>query len=199
MPEIELRGNTDLRKALKAFTPDLQKNLDKELRAALKPVVTAARGFVSSDTPMRGWRTASSDLARWPVYDVGTIKRGIVASTTPSKRNINGFTGMAKIQNKTAAGAIYEIAGRNGPQPWVGPKAGGTGKGVSRSVNPGAGRQFIENLPPIVSSLKGQGRLIFRAWAANQGQAEGAAMTAIDQATTQFYARSKMTTFSKAA
>jgi hypothetical protein len=54
-------------------------------------------------------------------------------------------------------------------------------------------------LPPIVSSLKGQGRLIFRAWAANRGVAEGAAMKAIDQATTQFYARSKTQNFSKAA
>jgi len=199
LPQVELRGNADLRKALKAFTPDLQKNLDREIRAALKPVVSAARGFVTADAPMSGWRSRSFSEARFPAYNAALIKSGIVASTTPSKRNINGFTGMAKIQNKTAAGAIYEVAGRIGPQPWVGPKAGGASKGVSRSVNPGAGRQFIANLPPIVSSLKGQGRLIFRAWAANRGVAEGAAMKAIDQATTQFYARNKTQNFSKAA
>jgi hypothetical protein len=38
----------------------------------------------------------------------------------------------------------------------------------------------------LVSSLKGRGRLIYRAWAANQGRAEGAAMKAIDTALTQF-------------
>jgi len=201
VPKVELRGNADLRKALRTFTPDLQKALDKELRIALKPIVSAARGFVTSEPPMTNWRPRSFSEARFPAYNSGLIRSGIVASTTPSKHNPNGFTGMAKIQNKSAAGAIYELAGRTPPgyQPWVGPKAGGSGKGVSRSVNPGAGRQFVANLPPLVSSLKGQGRLIFRAWAENQGKAEGAAMKAISEATMKFYARNKTETFQRAA
>ena len=39
MVTIEIRGNADLRKALRKFTPDLEKQLKKELRAALTPVV----------------------------------------------------------------------------------------------------------------------------------------------------------------
>jgi hypothetical protein len=95
---------------------------------------------------------------------------------------------MATITNKSAAGAIYETAGRNGPQPWVGPKAGGASKKVSRSVNPKAGATFIENLPELTSSLKGRGRLIFKAWAQDQGKAESAARTAIDKTTKAFNA-----------
>jgi hypothetical protein len=108
---------------------------------------------------------------------------------------------MARIINKSAVGAIYETSGRKNPngQQWVGPKASGSSKGVSRSNNPQAGKQFIQNLPPIISSLKGRGRLIYRAWAANKGVAEGAAMKAIDSATKQFYARAKTKSFSKAA
>ena len=108
---------------------------------------------------------------------------------------------MAQIHNKSAAGAIYEIAGRVNPQGqvWVGPKAGGANKGVSRSSNPGAGATFISNLPPIVSSLQGQGRLIFRAWAGNQGRAYGAAQRAIDKATKQFYLRTENQVLRKAA
>jgi len=107
---------------------------------------------------------------------------------------------MAKIYNKTAAGAIYEQAGVKNPQgqPWVGSK-GPRGSKYSHSNNPKAGEQFINNLPPIVSSLKGRGRLIYRAWAESRGVAEGAAMKAIDKATTAFMARSKKTTLRRVA
>jgi hypothetical protein len=43
MPKVEIRGNVDLRKALRNFTPDLEKQLKKELKAALMPVVKKAR------------------------------------------------------------------------------------------------------------------------------------------------------------
>jgi hypothetical protein len=186
MPTIEIRGNVDLRKALRAFAPDLEKQLKKDLAVAMRPVVAKARGFVPAQAPMSGWASRSFSEAKFPFYSASTIKSGIVYSTSPSKINRYGFSSMATITNKSAAGAIYETAGRNGPQPWVGPKAGGASKGVSRSVNPGAGATFIENLPPLTSSLKGRGRLIFRAWASDQGKAEGAARTAIDKTTQAF-------------
>jgi hypothetical protein len=188
MPTIEIRGNVDLRKALRAFAPDLEKQLKKDLAVAMRPVVAKARGFVPAQAPMSGWASRSFSEGKFPFYNASTIKSGIVYSTSPSKINRYGFSSMATITNKSAAGAIYETAGRNGPQPWVGPKAGGASKGVSRSVNPGAGATFIENLPPLTSSLKGRGRLIFRAWAADQGKAEGAARTAIDKTTQTFNA-----------
>ncbi len=187
MPTIEIRGNVDLRKALRAFAPDLEKQLKKDLAAAMKPVVAKARGFAPANSEiMSGWQPRPFSEARFPFYNASTIKSGIVYSTSPSKINPYGFSSMATITNKSAAGAIYETAGRNGPQAWVGPKAGGASKKVSRSVNPGAGATFINNLPPLTSSLKGRGRLIFRAWAQDQGKAEAAARTAIDTTTRAF-------------
>ena len=41
----ELRGAIEARKALRKFTPDLSKELQKEMAALLKPIVTVARGF----------------------------------------------------------------------------------------------------------------------------------------------------------
>jgi hypothetical protein len=197
--QIEIRGNIDLRKALRSFAPDLEKQLRKDLAAAMKPVVAKARGFVPAEAPMSGWAPRSFNEGRFPTYNQSTIKSGITYSTGPSKVNPYGFSSMATITNKSAAGAIYETAGRNGPQPWVGPKAGGTSKKVSRSVNPGAGAQFIENLPELTSSLKGRGRLIFKAWAQDQGKAEGAALTAIDKVVRAFNARVAAGPLSKAA
>lgn len=187
---IEIRGNADLRKAMRRFTPDLEKALKKEITAALRPVVTQAKGFVPAISPMRGWAGRSFSEGKFPTYNAATIRAGITYSTTPSKINENGFSSMARIENRSRVGAIYESAGRNGlqGQPWVGPKAGSLSNKVSKSNNPRAGEQFIKNLPPLVSSLKGRGRLIYRAWAANQGKAEGATMKAIDKAITQFRA-----------
>jgi len=198
---IEIRGNADYRKAMRRFTPDLEKALKKEITAALKPVVLQAKGFVPAQSPMSGWAARSFSEGKFPTYNASTIRAGITYSTTPSKINSSGFSSMARIQNKSRVGAIYESAGRNGldGQPWVGKKAGSNSNRVSKSTNPRAGAQFIANLPPLVSSLKGRGRLIYRAWALNQGKAEGATMKAIDTALTQFRAEVAKGRIGKAA
>ena len=201
MPVIELRGNVDLRKALRAFAPDLEKQLKKDLAAAMKPVVAKARGFVPAESPMSGWAARSFSEARFPFYSASTIKSGIVYSTSASKVNPYGFSSMATITNKSAAGAIYETAGRNGPQPWVGPKAGGSSHKVSRSNWEGAGRQFIDNLnrEPLVSSLVGRGRLIYRAWGEDQGRVTHAVQLAINIAVATFNATNTQTKYGLAA
>ena len=187
--------------ALRRFAPDLEKNLRKEIASGLKPVVKRARGYVPADSPMSGWAARSTTNGRFPQYDAKTIQRGITYSTTVSKPNKNGFTSNAAIYNKSAVGAIYETAGRKNPngQPWVGPKASGASKKVSRSNNPTAGRTFIANLPPLVKSKQGEGRLIYRAWAEDLGRAHKIVMTAIDKTKIEFYARSKAGTLEKVA
>lgn len=212
MPTVELRGNTELRMALKRFAPDLEKNLRKEMTAGLKPVVTRARGYVTAEPPMSHWfggksakkitqYTSQFRKGKFPLYNPTIIKRGIVFSTSVSKHNKNGFTSNAAIYNKSAVGAIYETAGRKNPQgqKWVGPKAGGTGKGVSRSANPNAGATFIANLPKLVESKQGFGRLIYRAWAEDLGRAHKIVNVALDKTKKEFYARSQTTSFKKVA
>lgn len=189
---VEIRGNADLRKAMRRFTPDLEKALRKEIGNALRPVVRDAKGFVPAISPMSGWAGRSFNEGKFPTFNAGVMKAGIKYSATPSKINAEGFSSMASVQNNSRVGAIYEGAGRANPngQPWVGPK-GPAGNKYSHSRNPKAGEQFIANLPPIVGSLKGRGRLIYRAWANNKGKAEGAVNKAIDTAITQFRARAR--------
>jgi hypothetical protein len=199
---IELRGVKDTRKAIRNFAPDLNKQLNKELRQALAPIAMKAKGFVELTPPMSGWAPRSFSEGKFPPYSAATIKSGIGFSTKAGKTTRSGFTSNAQIFNKSVAGGIYETAGRanNGKgQPWVGAKAGGASKKVSRSVNPNAGTQFIANLPPLTSSLMGRGRLIYKAWAQDQGKAYGAAIKAIDTAERKFMALAKTTKLSKAA
>ena len=70
MAKVELRGYSDLRRALKRFAPDLDKQLKTELAAALKPVVTQARGFVPANSDiMQGWQPRAFSEALFPFYD----------------------------------------------------------------------------------------------------------------------------------
>jgi hypothetical protein len=199
---VTIEGVKQTRKAIRQFAPDLNKELNKELRIALAPIAKKARGFVPSDSPMSGWAGRSFSEGRFPTFNASTIRSGIGFTTKQGRTTRSGFTANATIYNKSVAGAIYETAGRanNGQgQPWVGPKAGGSSKKVSHSSNPNAGTQFIENLGPLTNSLKGRGRLILKAWAQDQGKAYGAAIKAIDKAEGMFMQRSKTTTFRKAA
>lgn len=160
-----VKGGIELRKALREFTPELAKETQKELGAILKPITAKARGFIPSTTPLSGWAD-SNQKGSWAnrVWSSATAKRGIGYKTTPSKVNRSGFRSLVRIQNASAAGAIYETAGRKNPQGRPQAKmrevviptnrkdtgAGeqrymtSTGKGYGKSNNPYAGQQFID-------------------------------------------------------
>ena len=204
-------GNaTEVRKALLNYAPDLQKELTKEWATILKPVVAQARSFVP-DAPMRNWsdtkskkitaKTSMFSTSRFPAYFSNEIKRGIVYQTTPSKPTRNGYVNLVRIKNKSAAGAIYETAGRkNGQgQPWVGPKGGGASKGQSHSNFRFAGNQFISNLGQLYGSKKNVGRLIYRAWANTQGRANAAVIHALENTTERFNRRTALVDIRRAA
>jgi hypothetical protein len=198
--QIELRGNADLRKALRRFAPDLEKSLKMEMKRGLAPVAKAAKGFVPSHSPLSNWAGRSFSEGTFPIFNATTIKAKIGYTTTTSKPNRQGFSTMARVFNDSRAGAIYESAGRNGPQgqPWVGPK-GPAGKKFSHSRNPQAGEQFIAALPPLSGSLKGRGRLIFKAWSLDKGRAEGIVNKAITTAEQELLKRSRANSLRSAA
>jgi hypothetical protein len=203
----EVVGAVELKKALNKYAPDLAKELTKELGAILKPIVNEARSYVPTASPMSGWSPVTQPRGKFPKYDALEIRKGIIYKTTPSKPNGAGFVNNIRIQNKSMIGAIYETAGRkNGQgQNWVGAKAGGSSKGVSRSVNPYAGNQFISNLGQLYGTNRRgtdhrmMGRLIFRAWANTQGRANASVFKAIEQTTAKFNRRTAMVDVRRAA
>jgi hypothetical protein len=197
---VELDNAVALNKALKQYAPELAKETQKEIAGHLRKVVNQARGFVPSDSPLSGWGNAVG-IWEYRAFDAGIIKRGLGYSTKPTKPNKRGFRSLATIFNKSAAGAIYETAGRKNPQglpPAQRVKKYRNGKfitewqtdrTVNKSANPNAGRQFIGALPPLVDSQqsnsagrrtrKTKGRLLFRAWANDQGKTTAAVVKAI--------------------
>ena len=208
---VELDNAVALSKALKNYAPDLAKETQKEIAGHLRKVVNQARGFVPAQSPLSGWGNQTG-IWEYRAFNAGIMKRGIGYSTTPTKPNKRGFRSLATIFNKSAAGAIYETAGRKNPQGMppaqrVKKYRGGvfiqewqTDKTVNKSANPNAGRQFINSLPPLVDSQqsnsagrrtrKTKGRLMFRAWAQDQGRTTAAVVKAIQNANMTFVKKS---------
>jgi hypothetical protein len=212
----EVKGAIALRKALKNFAPDLAKETQKELGNLLKPITNKARGFIPSQAPLSGWaRNSSTAWGSDRIWNTGKAKRGIGYKTTPSRPNKQGFRALARIVNASAAGAIYETAGRKNPngreqapmakvvresQANYGKMIRSGTKNQSKSNNPQAGAQFIEamnNYGQIVDannqtgagrrSGKMKGRAIFRAWKEDGGQTNAAVIKAIENSKLKFY------------
>ena len=159
---VQVKGGIELRKALKKYTPDLAKEMQKEMASLLKPITAKARGFIPSDAPLSGWGKASPD-AKW-YWNGRAAKKGVGYKTTPSKVNRSGFRSLARIQNASMSGAIYETAGRKNP-----------------------GGNFSPRLPgALTGKSKMAGRAIFRAWSEDNGKTNAAVIKAIENARDKF-------------
>lgn len=163
---VEVKGALEVRKALKNYAPELLKESQKEMAEALKPIVKTARGFLPSNSEVpSGWLPRENAKGRWgkpPVaYDAVKARRGVTYSTTPTRANNKGFKSLATVWNKSAAGAIYETAGRK--------------SGVSGNFTPKLGGNLRG------SGQKMTGRVIFRAWQQDNGKTTAAVMKAIQK------------------
>jgi hypothetical protein len=156
-----VKGGIELRKALRNYAPELGKETQKEIANVLKPVVKEARGFVTG-SPLSNW---AREGGKFPVFNASIVKRGIGYKTTPSKPNRRGFRALAQIRNSSASGAIYETAGRRSP-----------------GTKPTSRPNFAEAMGPLTGTGKDHGRLIFRAFENDKGNATKAVLKAIDNA-----------------
>jgi len=163
----EVKGADKLRKALKQYEPDLAKSTTKELGNLLKPIAAKARGYMPSESPLSGWAARSFNEGRFPTYNPTIAKRGIAYKTSPSRPNSRGWRSLVSILNKSAAGAIYETAGRKNPGGNFSPRLGGDLKGTGKM----------------------EGRGIFRAWNEDQGRTQGAVIKALEGAAAKFNAK----------
>lgn len=194
MPVV-IEGVVGLRKALGKLAPDIKKELDKEVRAALKPIIADARGHVPSSAPgvLINWnnpgydrKSRTSRARAFPSYDGKAVRKGLTYSVAPSRMRGTGFVSLFTLLNKSATGAIIETAGRKNPG----------GSPNSKSNNPNAGKTFIGSMNGIGAlrdySGRGQmstGRLLYAAYARNEGNALNAALQAINKAQNELVRR----------
>lgn len=125
---ITLEGADQVLKALKATAPDLDKALKKKFKDTGNQIIRLAKTKVPDESPLSRWGREPKDPAAWaiksraaerglrvrpggfPTYDAAKIRRGLVANT--GKPRGAKFGALLYLQNKDAAGAIFEVAGR---------------------------------------------------------------------------------------
>ena len=211
---VEVKGVIALRKALNAYAPDLAKELTAEITKSLKVIQKDARGFIPSMAPnnLYNWNdqakgrqiTAKTSMFRtfntegrlrmFPIYNAAEIKRGIVYRTGYGKPNAKGFRSLFRVRNLTAAGAIYEIAGRT--------NSGGNDK-TKRTPTDKRGAVFVQQGAlygrKTGSSGDMRGRAIFRAWDQDQGKQLAHIMQAIENTRVKFNKRATVSSVRESA
>ena len=212
---IVVEGVPELKKALKKFAPDLLKEMNAEIRFALKEVVKDAEAKVPGQAPgnLYNWNDKGRDpVSRvvgrraFPLYNSGEIRSGLTYSIGRKKANSKGFSSLYSLLNKSPVGAIVETAGT--VHPYGRPTShmvsiGRQGHTMriattkdSQSNNPDAGRIFVGAMNDV-GPLKRydrksrlRGRLLYAAYAENNGKALDATMKAIAKAAATLKSRS---------
>ena len=160
----ELKGANELRKALKKFSPDLDKATRDEMVGFLKPLVKKARGFMPSNSSMpSGFVKHEVKTATFPMYDASEARRGVGYKLTPTKPNAQGWSSTVSIHSKRAAAVIYDWAGRKSSSKFV-------------SVMPGS----------FTGSGKMSGRALFKAYKEDEGKAKAGVIKALEKAAAKF-------------
>lgn len=190
MPVV-VEGVVGLRKALGKLAPDIKKQLDKEMRAALSPIIADAKAHVPGSAPgglynynypgyeRKSLKSRTGRDRAFPSYDASVVRKGLVYSIAPGRMRNSGFVSLFSLLNRSWTGAIIETAGRKNP--------GGDPRG--RSNNPNAGARFIGAMNDVGGLVdyagrgrESTGRLLYAAYARNQGRALNAIFASIERA-----------------
>jgi hypothetical protein len=221
---VELVGIEDVLHGLSFIDEDLHAKIKTAIRAPMIGVANKAKSFVPGQV-LSGWSKPTDIYKPFPKYNVATIIAGIGYNDGENQTFKNGFKVSNYVYNVSAAGRIYETAGRLNPQgraPFTSIHAEGAGvvaykdtRGRSKarstdsydSNNPFAGYQFVTAMGKLTSqsrikgmpgagSRKTKGRLIYKAWSQDSGIVYKAILDAINSSATRF---NKATEIKKAA
>lgn len=141
---IVLTGIKETIEALKQFDKNAVRNFNRVINSELSSAETSARSIVArinnsqgTGTPMSGWKqsdptrpSSTRGGAGWPAWKPADVAAGIVKSKAQGRVRGDYTTSAGKLINKSAAGAIFEVAGRRT-------------KGSSARTS---GAQFLRNL-----------------------------------------------------
>jgi hypothetical protein len=188
---VDVTGVKQLQKAMNKIDPDLNKRMKTEIKSVMIPIRNNARGYLPDNSKvLSGWVKPLANLTEFggqgylkyrafPKYDESIAKKGIIYREGQNKANRSGFKATFYVANISAAGAIYETAGRKNP----------SGSDPSESLNPRASSQFINSAGGL-NNMKGfdkqKGRLIYRAWAEDKNKIIPKVVRAIESIAIKF-------------
>lgn len=161
--KIVLTGVKETIRDLKNFDKDAVKQFNKVVNSELSEAKKDAQSYVSAEPPLSGWNTQPARNPRsrggvgWPQWDQSIIRTGITSTKAEGKVRGDYTTSAAALKNRSAAGVIYELAGR---------KSRGTGT-------------FIKNIEGKVGNAS---RLVWKAVDKHRDKAQENISKALDDA-----------------
>jgi hypothetical protein len=123
---VVISGIKETIESLKKFDKDAARRLNKVINDEFALAEGAARAKIKDEPPMSGWRTVPAAKGRvrggqgWPAWEPTAIRQGIKKTRVEGKVRSDYTTSAGALVQKTAAGAIWEVAGR---------RSGGSGTG----------------------------------------------------------------------
>lgn len=198
---VNVTGVQATLKAMRELNPALAKGMNKQIKDVMVPIQKKAQSYApNNDAMLSGWTKKdafgpqSRKYRAFPKYDEAEVTKGIIyRQGANNSGEVMGAKFRRKFQvthyiaNTSAGGAIYETSGRLA-----------SASKPSRSLNPNARAQFLEPLGALYGTLgtrdpkfgntDQRGRLIYRAWDEDGGQAARAVNLAIEIAVKQFNA-----------
>jgi hypothetical protein len=189
MPVV-VNGVREFLKAIDQLDDDMFKNVKASLKTPMIKVASRSKAeFPSNQNVLSGWlkqaEPQEGQRRPFPAYDQATARQGIKYKLGPNKKNRSGYSVYNYVSNESAAGAIYETAGRK------------TTGSQGASLNPDAGVQFIQALPNVVDATmagsvgrrgrKNKGRVIYKVWKEEQGEVYANLKKALDDAIFAYY------------
>jgi hypothetical protein len=115
---VVISGIKETIESLKKFDKDAARRLNKVISDELRLAETDARAKIKDEPPMSGWRTVPAAKGRtrggqgWPAWEPGAIRQGIKKTRVEGKVRSDYTTSAGALIQRTAAGAIWEVAGR---------------------------------------------------------------------------------------
>ena len=115
---VVLIGQKETLKALAEFDKKAVREFNKVINSELKAAKEEAQGLVTASPPLSGWNTQPARNPRtrggagWPQWDQSIIRAGISSTKAAGKVSKDYTTSAGSLKNKSAAGVIYEVAGR---------------------------------------------------------------------------------------
>ena len=137
---VILTGISETIEELKKFDKQAVKDFDRVVKEVLVSAKSDAIALVP-ETVMSGWQKEKSvhphkrtrGGAGWPAWNKAEVQKGIVGSRTEGKVSRDYSTSVASLKNNSAAGVIFELAGRRKGKSTLSDKRG-SGEQFKRTI-----------------------------------------------------------------
>jgi len=107
---VTIENVAKVRRIINSFAPEIKKALDQANRATAAPLSNMAKSNLP-ESPMSNWGKWTDARGRDLSYNAANVRKGIKIKAGRRSRT-SPWSAVTELQNTTAAGAIFEMAGR---------------------------------------------------------------------------------------